>query len=146
MAKEVKRGNRHSTTFSRSSWSVIKEELYEKTNKKYNHAQFRNKYNQLRIHYIWFTNILSKPGFTWEPVLGTAVANDDVWESYLKVNYTFWLQKLHPLRAGQDSWLDLLNMDHRVCNMLLVGILKTVAHNKDHPKPIKFVLEGFTAE
>ncbi|PWA71329.1 Sec23/Sec24, trunk domain-containing protein [Artemisia annua] len=177
------------------------------------------------IHYIWFTNILSKPGFTWEPVLGNAVATDDVWESYLKVNYTFWLQKLHPLRAGQDSrllslqerlgefynlllinismagakvqefeafiffllsifccdymyssssnlsvsfhficrlffhntvgalldymfekWvliftyyhqLDLLNMDHRVCNMLLVGILKTVAHNKDHPKPIK---------
>nr|GEW22398.1 hypothetical protein [Tanacetum cinerariifolium] len=29
MAKEVKRRNRNSTTFSRSSWSVIKQELYE---------------------------------------------------------------------------------------------------------------------
>lgn len=86
MAKEVKRGNRHSTTFSRSSWSVIEQEFYEKTNRRYNHAQFRNKYNQLRIHYLWFTKLLKEPGFTWDPVLGTAIAADDVWESYLKTN------------------------------------------------------------
>ncbi|GKA09700.1 L10-interacting MYB domain-containing protein-like protein [Tanacetum coccineum] len=86
MAKEVQRGNRHSTTFSRSSWSVIKQEFYEKTNRKYNHAQFRNKYNQLRIHYIWFAKMLSESGFTWDPVLRNAVATDDVWESYLKTN------------------------------------------------------------
>ncbi|PWA67116.1 Myb/SANT-like domain-containing protein [Artemisia annua] len=105
MAKEVKRGNhRHLTTFSRSSWSVIKEELYEKTNKKYNHAQLRNKYNQLRIHYIWFTKILSKPGFTWEPVLGNAVATDDVWESYLKVNFTFWLRLVKDIVTESDQF------------------------------------------
>lgn len=86
MAKEVKRGNRHSTTFSRSSWSVIEQEFYEKTNRRYNHAQFRNKYNQLRIHYLWFTKLLQEPGFTWDPVRGTAIADDDVWASYLKTN------------------------------------------------------------
>ncbi|KAI3706416.1 hypothetical protein L6452_24143 [Arctium lappa] len=86
MAKEVKRGNRHSTTFSRSSWSVIEQEFYKITNRRYNHVQFRNKYNQLRIHYLWFTKLLKEPGFTWDPVLGTAIAADDVWESYLKTN------------------------------------------------------------
>ncbi|KAK1429164.1 hypothetical protein QVD17_11367 [Tagetes erecta] len=86
MAKEVKRGNRYSTTFSRSSWSVIEQEFYEKTNRRYNHAQFRNKYNLLRIHYLWFTKLLKEPGFSWDPKLRTAVAADDVWESYLKTN------------------------------------------------------------
>lgn len=85
MAKEVKRGNRYSTTFSRSSWSLIEQEFYEKTNRRYNHAQFRNKYNLLRIHYIWFTKLLKEPGFSWDSKLGTVVAPDDVWESYLKV-------------------------------------------------------------
>ena len=78
MVKEVKRGNRHSTTFSRSSWSVIEQEFYAKTNRRYNHAQFRNKYNQLRIHYLLFTKLLKEPGFTWDPVLGTAIADDNV--------------------------------------------------------------------
>ncbi|KAJ9555535.1 hypothetical protein OSB04_010149 [Centaurea solstitialis] len=77
MAKEVKRGNRQSTTFSRSSWSVIEQEFYEKTNRRYSHAQFRNKYNQLRIYYLLFTKLLKEPGFTWDPVLGTAIADDD---------------------------------------------------------------------
>lgn len=86
MAKEMKRGNRHSTTFSRSSWSAIEHEFYEITNRKYNHSQFRNKYNQLRIHYLCFTKLLKEPCFTWDPALGTAVATDDVWESYLKMN------------------------------------------------------------
>ncbi|KAI7736338.1 hypothetical protein M8C21_028111, partial [Ambrosia artemisiifolia] len=86
MADEVKRGNRYSTTFSRSSWAVIEQEFYEKTNRRYNHSQFRNKYNQLRMYYLWFSKLLEEPGFTWDPKLGNAVADDDVWEAYLKTN------------------------------------------------------------
>ncbi|KAF5772706.1 putative Myb/SANT-like domain-containing protein [Helianthus annuus] len=86
MANEVKRGNRHSTTFSRSSWAVIEREFYEKTNRRYNHSQFRNKYNQLRIYYQWFTKLLEQPGFVWDPKVGNAIADDDVWEAYLKTN------------------------------------------------------------
>lgn len=96
MVKEVKRGKRDSTTFSRSSWSNIEQEFYGKTNRRYNHAQFRNKYNQLRIYYLLFTKLLQQPGFTWDPVLGNAVADDDhVWESYLKVILSVFSGLLH---------------------------------------------------
>lgn len=78
MAKEVKKGNRHSTTFSRSSWSVIEQEFYEKTNRKYNHTRFRDKYNRLWIHYLWFTKLLKKPGFSWDPGVGNAIVDDDI--------------------------------------------------------------------
>ncbi|XP_071711724.1 uncharacterized protein [Rutidosis leptorrhynchoides] len=86
MAKEVKTGKRYKTTFSDSNWLTIEHEFYEKTHRRYNRVQFRNKYNQLRTRYLWFDKLLKEPGFTWDPVHRTAIADDDVWESYLKTN------------------------------------------------------------
>ncbi|GMQ11831.1 hypothetical protein CsSME_00054310 [Camellia sinensis var. sinensis] len=45
MVKEVHKGNRSSATFSRKGWKQIEQEFCEKTNKRYNNSQFRNKFN-----------------------------------------------------------------------------------------------------
>ncbi|XP_028080858.1 L10-interacting MYB domain-containing protein-like [Camellia sinensis] len=86
MVKEVHKGNRSSTTFSRKGWKQIEQEFCEKTNKRYNNSQFRNKFNQLRTRFNDFSKLLKEPGFTWEPVLSTVTATDAVWESYIKGN------------------------------------------------------------
>ncbi|XP_028051753.1 uncharacterized protein LOC114256328 isoform X3 [Camellia sinensis] len=87
MVKEVHKGNRSSTTFSRKGWKQIEQEFCEKTNKRYNNSQFRNKFNQLRTRFNDFSKLLKEPGFTWEPVLSTVTATDAVWESYIKIGF-----------------------------------------------------------
>ncbi|RVW41271.1 L10-interacting MYB domain-containing protein [Vitis vinifera] len=86
MVKEVQRGNRSATTFSRKGWKSIEQEFREKTNKRYNNSQFRNKFNQLRTRYHDFSRLLRESGFSWDPVLNTIIANEAVWDSYIKVN------------------------------------------------------------
>ncbi|XP_028108421.1 uncharacterized protein LOC114307227 isoform X1 [Camellia sinensis] len=93
MVKEVHKGNRSSTTFSRKGWKQIEQEFCEKTNKRYNNSQFRNKFNQLRTRFNDFSKLLKEPGFTWVPVLSIVTATDAVWESYIKGNKNvkrFW--------------------------------------------------------
>ena len=89
MVKEVQKGNRSTTTFLRKGWRNIEQEFCERTNRRYNKTQFRNKFNQLRTRYNDFSNLLQEPGFSWDPALNTVIAADGVWESYIKVNYIF---------------------------------------------------------
>lgn len=86
MLKEVQKGNRSSTTFSRKGWKHIEQEFCSKTTKRYNNAQFRNKFNQLRTRYHDFSKLLKEPGFSWDPVLNAVIATDETWESYIKGN------------------------------------------------------------
>ncbi|GMP88875.1 hypothetical protein CsSME_00040699 [Camellia sinensis var. sinensis] len=86
MVREVHEGNRSATTFSRKGWKHIEQEFCEKTNKRYNNSQFRNKFNQLRTRYLDFSRLLKEPGFIWDPVLNTVTATDALWESYIKGN------------------------------------------------------------
>ena len=85
MVKEVHEGNKSSTTFSKKGWKHIAEEFYDKTNKRHNSSQFRNKFNQLRTRYYRFSELLKEPGFHWDPALNTVIATDAVWDSYIKV-------------------------------------------------------------
>ncbi|GAB4842894.1 hypothetical protein Ancab_040443 [Ancistrocladus abbreviatus] len=86
MIKEVHKGNRSATTFSRKGWKHIEMDFHERTSKRYSNSQFRNKFNQLRTRYHEFSKLLRQPGFFYDPVLNTVIAPDDVWESYMKVN------------------------------------------------------------
>ncbi|XAR59720.1 hypothetical protein NMG60_11015664 [Bertholletia excelsa] len=86
MVKEVFKGNRSSTTFSKEAWKLIEHEFCEKTNKRYNNSQFRNKFNQLRIRYNEFSKLAKEPGFSLDPMHTALIASDAVWEAHIKVN------------------------------------------------------------
>ncbi|KAK6936073.1 Myb/SANT-like domain, partial [Dillenia turbinata] len=86
MVREVHKGNRSATTFTRKGWKQIEQEFFEKTNKRYNNSQFRNKFNQLRTRYHDFSKLVKEPGFSWDPMLNTVSAPEDVWELYVKAN------------------------------------------------------------
>ena len=48
MEEEVKKGNRQTTTLTKSAWKHIREALKAKFGKEYSMEQFKNKFNQLR--------------------------------------------------------------------------------------------------
>ncbi|XP_010245132.1 PREDICTED: L10-interacting MYB domain-containing protein-like [Nelumbo nucifera] len=87
MVDHVKKGDRNTTTFSKPAWRQIREEFYIQTGRKYDLKQFKNKFNLLRARYRVFKKLLTlPPGFSWDPVLKTASAPDDVWDDYIKDN------------------------------------------------------------
>lgn len=87
MEEEVAKGNRPTTTFTRTSWAYIKEQLYVKTGYAYTHDQLKNKYNSLRHRYKEFKRLLSDiNGKGWDPVLGTITLEEEQWTNLIKVN------------------------------------------------------------
>lgn len=86
MLKEIQKGNKPFTTFTKIGWNNIEAGFKEKTGKGYSHPQFRNKFNQMRIRYFDFCMLSKEPGFTFDPLLGKLGATDDVWKSAIKAN------------------------------------------------------------
>ncbi|XP_008443406.2 uncharacterized protein LOC103487000 isoform X1 [Cucumis melo] len=87
MEDEVAKGNRPTTTFTKTSWTYIKEQLYVKTGYAYSHEQLKNKYNSLRHRYKEFKKLLSDiNGKGWDPVLGTITLGEAQWTNLIKVN------------------------------------------------------------
>ncbi|CDP07076.1 unnamed protein product [Coffea canephora] len=86
MLKEIQKGNKPFTTFTKTGWNNIEAGFKEKTGKRYSHPQFRNKFNQMRIRYFDFCMLSKEPGFTLDPALGKLDATDDVWKSAIKAN------------------------------------------------------------
>ncbi|KAL3530539.1 hypothetical protein ACH5RR_009861 [Cinchona calisaya] len=86
MLKEIQKGNKPSTSFSKSGWKNIELGFEEKTGKRYSCSQLRNKFNQMRRRYNDLCMLLKEPGFSLDPALGQVTATDDVWKSAVKVN------------------------------------------------------------
>lgn len=55
MVKEVQKGNRSNTTFTKKGWKNIVQEFRDRISKGYNNSIFRNKFNQLRTCYHDFS-------------------------------------------------------------------------------------------
>ncbi|XP_038904553.1 L10-interacting MYB domain-containing protein-like isoform X2 [Benincasa hispida] len=87
MEEEVAKGNRPTTTFTKTSWTYIKEQLYVRTGYAYTHEQLKNKYNSLRHRYKEFKRLLGDiNGKGWDPVLGTITLEEEQWTNLIKVN------------------------------------------------------------
>lgn len=95
MEDEVAKGNRPTTTFTKTSWTYIKEQLYVKTGYAYSHEQLKNKYNSLRHRYKEFKKLLSDiNGKGWDPVLGTITLGEAQWTNLIKVLFQLLLFNL----------------------------------------------------
>lgn len=86
MESEVAKGNRTSTTFSKSAWRTIEETLNVQTKRHYTYTQLRNKFNQLRTRQREFSNLIKESGLSWNSMTGSVSASDEAWERLYKVN------------------------------------------------------------
>ncbi|XP_038723795.1 L10-interacting MYB domain-containing protein-like isoform X2 [Tripterygium wilfordii] len=86
MVEEVKKGNRTTTTFSKSGWKAIKEGLKAKFDKDYNDVQLKNKYNQLRNRQKCFKALIKETGIGYNVITCQVNATNECWESLSKVH------------------------------------------------------------
>ena len=85
MEEEVIKGNRSTTTFSKSAWQRILVSLCAKTKKSYTEGQIKNKFNQLRQKQKDFKRLLQETSIGYNAVTGQVTASDDVWDKLIRV-------------------------------------------------------------
>ncbi|KAF3457451.1 hypothetical protein FNV43_RR02109 [Rhamnella rubrinervis] len=87
MEQEVIKGNRSTTTFTKSSWNYIRNQLQIRCGHSYTHDQLKNKFHSLKRIYKEFKKLLKgTTGVGWNPALGTITLDDTVWDNLIKVN------------------------------------------------------------
>ncbi|KNA16172.1 hypothetical protein SOVF_091330, partial [Spinacia oleracea] len=78
--EEVKKGNRPTTTLTKSAWKTVKQNLKEKSKKDYSQEQLKNKYNQLRQRWKDFNKLKEETGIGYNAVPYQLKAEDVVWK------------------------------------------------------------------
>uniref|UniRef100_A0A9I9EIN4 Myb/SANT-like domain-containing protein n=1 Tax=Cucumis melo TaxID=3656 RepID=A0A9I9EIN4_CUCME len=87
MDEEVAKGNRPTTTFTKTSWNYMRSELNANTGYNYSHDQLKNKFNKLRKICKAFKKILSDmTGNGWDPLFGTINLEEEQWNELFNVN------------------------------------------------------------
>ena len=85
MEEEVIKGNRSTTTFSKSAWNRILLNLCARTKKSYTDIQIRNKFNQLKQRQKDFKLLLQETGIGYNATTGQVTVLEDVWEKLMLV-------------------------------------------------------------
>ncbi|CAN1262619.1 L10-interacting MYB domain-containing protein [Linum perenne] len=80
MVEEVKKGNRTTTTFSKTGWKTIQKGLQDKFKKSWTTLQLKNKYNQLRQRQRRCKAILNETGVGYVAATGKLDATQEVWD------------------------------------------------------------------
>lgn len=87
------KGNRIDNAFNKEAWTQVVASFVEKHGSQYNKDVLENGYTNLRKQYIYIKNLLSHTGFVWDEEQLMVTANENVWDSYIKVlsSYNFQL-------------------------------------------------------
>lgn len=85
MEEEVLKGNRSTTTFSKSAWRRIHDNVYAQTKRCYSDVQLRNKFNLLKQKQKDFKLLLQQTGIGYNAVTGQVTATEDVWDKLSRV-------------------------------------------------------------
>lgn len=86
MIEEVKKGNRTTSTFSKTDWRNIIQGLKEKVGRDYTHSQLKNKYHGLRASQRKFKALIKESGIGYNSQTGEVSATEEGWESLKKVH------------------------------------------------------------
>ncbi|KAK9164523.1 hypothetical protein Syun_005425 [Stephania yunnanensis] len=86
MVEQALIGNKQKKSFSKKAWRYMLEEFHRKTGLKWDKDQLKNRYGVLRRHYTIVKSLLEREDFTWDESRRMVVANDQVWDEYIKVH------------------------------------------------------------
>ncbi|ONK64741.1 uncharacterized protein A4U43_C07F29390 [Asparagus officinalis] len=79
MEGEARKGNRHTSTFTRAAWKFMENELKKKTGREYTHEQLKNKFNQLRQRWRDLSSLLTDTTVEYVASTGQISATEDAW-------------------------------------------------------------------
>ena len=84
---EVNNNNRDGGFLSKKGYANLEMNFFEKVGEKLTRIQFKNKWDQLKKEYTWWMELLNATGLGWDPQTKTMDADDDWWDTHLKVCY-----------------------------------------------------------
>lgn len=88
LLEQMHRGNK----ITQQAWNWLVESFNEEFGLLCNKEVLEQKYISLMSQYVNITNLLSEDGFEWDNFQQTVIADDDIWEAYIKVTSKFCLQ------------------------------------------------------
>jgi hypothetical protein len=85
MVDQVHKGNKQNNSFNKKAWKHICDGFHKKTGLKWDKEQLKNRHSVLRRQYAIVKPILDEGDFVWDEATGAIIANDEIWEEYIKV-------------------------------------------------------------
>lgn len=86
MLDQVGRGNKVDNTFNKQAWTDMLALFNAKFGPQHGKRVLRHRYKKLWKYYSDVTVILKQNGFSWDETQLMVVANNDVWDAYIKAN------------------------------------------------------------
>ncbi|XP_038719821.1 L10-interacting MYB domain-containing protein-like [Tripterygium wilfordii] len=84
--KQVKEGRRSGSHFTKEGWQKIVARFAEKTRKRYDQPELKNKWDNLKKeHILWKKLQLHNTGTRWDSVRNTILADNDWWERRIQL-------------------------------------------------------------
>lgn len=81
----VRKGNQFDGVFSKQAWMEIISSFNEKFGFEYSLEILKNRYKTLRRQYNLIKSLLQLDGFAWDEIRQMVIADDYVWQDYIKV-------------------------------------------------------------
>lgn len=86
-AEEVHAGNRPHTHFSKIGWNNVVVKFQQRSGKRYDQKQLKNKWEKLKTEYTTWKNLVEKETcLGWDHERNTIVASDEWWAIQEKAN------------------------------------------------------------
>lgn len=85
MLKQQERGNKQGNTFTKQAWTEMLALFNAKFGSGYNKRVLRHRYRKLCKYYSDLMALTNQKGFCWDEEREMVVADDNVWDAYIKV-------------------------------------------------------------
>ncbi|XVE53513.1 hypothetical protein DITRI_Ditri03aG0009400 [Diplodiscus trichospermus] len=86
MLDQVGRGNKVNSTFNKQAWTDMLALFNAKFGHQYGKRVLRHRYKKLWKYYSDVTVILKQNGFSWDETQLMVIANNDIWDAYIKAH------------------------------------------------------------
>ncbi|XP_022976982.1 L10-interacting MYB domain-containing protein isoform X1 [Cucurbita maxima] len=86
MLDQVGRGNKVSNTFNKQAWTDMLALFNAKFGPQHGKRVLRHRFKKLWKYYCDIMNLLQQNGFCWDEVQQMVVADDDIWDAYVKTH------------------------------------------------------------
>ncbi|CAL0333074.1 unnamed protein product [Lupinus luteus] len=87
LLEQMKFGNKVGNTYNPQAWNAIVKSFNERFKTHYGKENLRNHYKHFKRQFSVVSNILQLKEFTWDDTKEMVVAEDHVWDAYIKENH-----------------------------------------------------------
>ncbi|KAL6130599.1 hypothetical protein ACLB2K_068978 [Fragaria x ananassa] len=107
--KEVGKGQRPGTHFSKEGWSSLVANFHAETGNNYDKSQLKNKWDLLKKEWkIWKDLIGKDTGLGWNPTKNTVDASEEWWKNKIQINPQYAKLRVRGINPEMEAKLDMM--------------------------------------